>query len=262
MDQTFGKKIGEFETKGRNIVTMRVVLALGAVGLVLLGLEVMFDFFGWITLDDAPSFLPYIFFVVAAGLVAVMFVFKGQTVNVFEDGFTFEKGNNVDKIPFGDIKGIIDTDVIEDSIIGRATHHFTTKRNAQKGVFLRGVTVQTKDSRKIGIVNTAGHALYEAFLAYTFKNITKDDLQSLDISFGDDLSFKDGHFVLDTKKHQKQVHHSQITNVDFDDDVNTTLFAVGEDGQDKAVIHALIHPIMNVDLMLYIIENFGSEKGE
>ncbi|MCL2353539.1 MAG: hypothetical protein FWC69_02790 [Defluviitaleaceae bacterium] len=55
---------------------------------------------------------------------------------------------------------------------------------------------------------------------------------------------------------------AKLHNVDFDDDVNATLFAVGEDGQEKAVIHALIHPVMNVDLMLYIIENFGSKKGE
>ncbi|MCL2353538.1 MAG: hypothetical protein FWC69_02785 [Defluviitaleaceae bacterium] len=211
MDQTFGEKIGEFETKGRNIAVVRVVLALGAVALVVLGLEVMFDFFGWITLDDAPAFLPYIFFAAAVGLVAVMFVFKSQTVKIFEGGFTFEKGNNIDKISFGDAKGIIDTDVIEDSVIGRATHHFTTKRNAQKGIFLRGVTVQTKNGRKMGIVNTAGYALYNAFLAYTFRDITIDNLQDLNISFGDDLSFKDRHFVLDTKKHQKQVHYSQIT---------------------------------------------------
>ncbi|MCL2353540.1 MAG: hypothetical protein FWC69_02795 [Defluviitaleaceae bacterium] len=274
MDYTFGKQLEQIETKTGKVIGLRVLFAFAAIIFLLTALGITFNFQDMNPAHDPiPVPLLVIIYVAAALMVGVFVLVKKETVTIFEKGVVLEKRNKETRIAFDEIESVIDAGELDSSgaaawaiggLVGFLVHEAVTggsgtsakKLNKRKNTKNRTITLNMKEGKNHTILRNAGSSLSAAIAAYTFEGVTAENINQLDISFGKELEFSQGYFKLETRKHQKQVHLSQISSIKFADGSAVHFFSLDSSGEEVPVMIARLSPLTNIDSLIYIIDNF------
>jgi len=270
MDKNFGKKLAMRETRAKTIFLIRmaalVVLA-AAVGTAIVDL----------INPDGDRIAGF----VGLGLtpIAVFFLIKckawfHKTAILYEEGVVIKSSGDEQGYHFSQIAGLREDDS-RDAVIAtgyglvgallsgveHSALDYSLISPNNKGVQNRRVCIEpnNKDLESVDVVSTAGHDLADIYTVWLIKenHITRENVNSHTISFGDEISFKEGIFSHTHAKSGKlicEVAAKDITSITLKerDEGMLKFYAPNEKGKSKCVISIAHTKILNIDLLFYI----------
>ena len=205
-----------------------------------------------------------------------------SVVTIYEEGVIIKKGRKERKLHFSEIAGLVDSDdggtvvpvvggVIGAVVIGTAAGLISNAVDAnRRNRRLRSITIMPVtpmgflERAGISVPDTAGDELSEVYTEWAVKtkNINKENINSLQISFGDKLSIDNGAFVSKTRRGEERFEFERITELDIRAD-SIMFFGPNEKGKEKCLIDTKILRTYNLDLLFYIYGMiYGSEEEE
>ena len=201
-----------------------------------------------------------------------------SVVTIYEEGVVITKGKKERQFHFNEITGLVDSPdaglvvpvaggIIGGIVIGAASalaanaldEHRSNNR-------LRGVSIIPAnpagrlESMGIGVANTAGDELSQAYTQWLIrtKNITEENVRSLQIPFGEVLRVDNGALVLEKRRGEERFEFERFTDISFSED-SVMFIGIDDNGKNKCLIDAKIAYTHNLDLLFYI---FGLACGE
>jgi hypothetical protein len=263
MQQNYGNQLAVRETKTSTIVWIRIgavifLLLVGAVGIYTLLNPI----------DDEDTIIGLALLGIAVFICAVLFFVSvkiKKQATIFEEGVILKSGKKERRFHFGEIAGLRD---IADNrtyfipyrggLIGAVVASAALSiADAADKKRIRSVRIvpDTYGAAEVSVVNTAGNELSEAYTAWLVKqkSVTKENLTSLSLSFGDALGFDSGTFTYKHRKGDTRHALSDLTNIHYDNSSGILRFcALNEKGKEKSLFSVGVDKVINIDLLFMI----------
>ena len=195
-----------------------------------------------------------------------------SVVTIYEEGVVIKKSKKEHSFHFSEIAGLVDAPgggavvpvaggIIGAIAIGAVSALAANAADARRRNHrLRGLSLvpAKSDGKPVGnlgisIVNTAGDELSEAYTQWLIKtkDINEENIRSLQISFGDQLSIDNGAFVLKNRRGEERFEFERFTDLDIRED-SVMFFGLNDKGKNKCLIDTKIARTHNLDLLFYI----------
>jgi len=216
----------------------------------------------------------------AIGLIVFMKLISRKIkreVAIYEEGVVVTKGKKILPFHYNQIAGIYDDSaggmiVMGGGLVGMVVSGVVSAV-ASKAIDaidrefrIRSVDiVPWPDSqlKRTGVVSTGGDILSHVYTEWVIKqkSITKENIESQELHFGDSLKFKNGIFTHERFRGD-EVHArlDDVVGVDIQDD-KLRLLGTNEAGRQTALISIFSSLALNLDLLLYVVDFLqNSEK--
>jgi len=274
MEKSLGKELAVRHTRGKTIFKIRFggfIVLVAAVATTL----------AWLT-DIVGDTVGSVEGLVGLGLVpiALLFIIMSKwlfhhTAILYEEGIVTKVRGGEHRFHFSEINGLRENDSRDSVIVtggglvgdllsgvNPSELDYSTIPPGNKGVQIRRVDIEPAsggDQETINVVSTAGHDLADLYTVWFIKtnNITKENVNSHTISFGKELSFKQGMFIHTHPRNGKilgEVAAKDVASVTLKerDDGKLKFNALNERGKEKSVISIEHVEVLNFDLVFYI----------
>lgn len=270
MTQNYGNQLAIRESKPSTarwikIAAVALLLLLGAAGL----------FFILNPHDSTDIIMGFVSLGFALVLFFGLFALTKRmhsVVTIYEEGVVIVKGKKEHRFHFNEIAGLVDAPgggtvvpvaggIIGAIAIGAVSALAANAADAhRRNHRLRGLSLvpANPDGKAVGnlgisIVNTAGDELSEAYTQWLIKtkDINEENIRSLQISFGDQLSIDNGAFVLKNRRGEERFEFERFTDLDIRED-SVMFFGLNDKGKNKCLIDTKIARTHNLDLLFYI----------
>ena len=267
----YGKQLAKRETKKWKLVGLRIAavaafFALGAAGasFILNPIDPEDTIMGFVALGLAVI-LPIVLFIAAKKF--------RSSVTIFEEGVVVNNGNKEHGFHFNEIAGLRDSVTTRTYFVpgglgiagaiatGLASAAVNSAMDAGRRKHkLRDISVvpnvgSYEHANDVSVVNTGGDELSMVYTDWLIrqKSVTKENLASMFLTFGDSLEFSRNAFVHKHRKGDTVLRLEEITKFDF---VENKLFIYGlnESGKEKCLIDIKIEEVLNLDLLLCIYD--------
>jgi len=267
MEHNFGNEFAVRRRKGSTIALIRLgglaltaALIAGGIYFISNPIDPEDTIFGYVALGVS------IIILIASWIIANRM--KGE-VAIHEEGVIVKKGNKTHKYHFNDIAGLQDqagdvtTVLVGGGLIGAigagiaagvtgAAKNAINRKNRNRPM---NIVTKSVSQPGVSVLKSAGDILSEVFTGWFIKNngITKEALQTMELSFGDKLKLKDGEFVYSRRKSDVNLPITGVTNTQIIED-SLMLYGLNEKGKDKCLISVNIVHVLNIDLLFKVIE--------
>jgi len=269
MEQNFGNQQVTRKTKSSKVVWLRIgavaaFFLVGAAGLyfVLNPIDPEDTIMGYIALGLAV-FLP-------AVLVFLSFKIRAE-VTIYDEGVIVKGSKGTHKLHFSEIAGLRDANTSGGNIFiggglgvigaivvgaaqaaGHAAADASRRRNRIRDL---AIVPKTTGAKPISVVNTGGDELSQIYTEWLIKqhSITAGNINSLNLSFGEDLNLRDGIFTHKHRKGDEALALADISTINFNEG-SLDFFALNDKGKERRVIHIRLVDVLNVDLLFTIYE--------
>ena len=269
MEQNFGSQLAFGESKKGNKFFSFIGVLLSAWYLINgLLIIVAYFFFGG-QLDGLPVVLTTGAISIAIA-VAIFLIFSflskkfkpKHTTTVYEQGVIIERKKEINKFHFNQIKGLKDRGQKDSSAaaigvaFGVIGGLIAGLMSGSKKSQLREISVMDNSSKLFNVADAASEDLSQAYTNWLVKekNITQQNINDIQLSFGDNLELKNGTFILKHKRNDKNIKLADITRFETLDNNNFSIFGLNEKNKEKAIIQINVQNLLNMDLITKIIE--------
>jgi hypothetical protein len=262
MEHNYGKELAMRETQKTPLVVLKIMAFVVAPLLFVLSIFLLFADDGFyreegivLLVLSVPFFSAMLF--LSKVLYSQVFIYEeGVIVKNFRKEYRFHYNEiaglreplygAVVVVPVG---GIV-SGLITAAALGIASGIADEKRREK---LIREIVIQPKNGKAVGVVKTGGDELSQVYTGWLIKNIpvTKENLNSLSLSFGKKLEFNNGALV--QKKRSGDIRLALSDVIDFDArDGLLHYYGLNKKGKKAIIITAEIRKIMNLDLLLLL----------
>jgi len=262
MEHSYGNMVAERSTKKSRVIWLRV----GAIGALLI-----LGFAGYYFINFPFDPEDRIMGFVALGLAVLLFLLLWfisnkikQSVEIYEEGVIVKKGRKEHSFHFNQIAGLRDaaTDsggffvagglvggIIAGAVSAVASNAIDANRRKHR---IRSLSIvpNTEELKEVSVVNTGGGMLSDAYTEWhkREKTITKENIPSLQISFGDILELNQGMFIHKHRRGDVHLPLAEVTELDIREN-SLMFFGLNEKGKTRSLIDINITKVLNLDLL-------------
>jgi len=270
MEHNYGEQLAVRETKKGALIVIRVCAVILLILLNLLGIFLVID--SEVGTEDRT--VGYALIVIAvlffAGLLFIASRIRSEVI-IFEEGVIIKNNKKEHRFHFNEIAGLQDNSAthyipipVAGGIAGLAVALVAgaavtaagaaVDENRRKNRIRSIIVVPSSTGLKpVGVVNTGGDELSLLYTEWLIKqkSITKENLNSLVLSFGKDFELDKGTFI--HKKRRGSIKSTFADFINFKIDTGLLWFN-GTDEKGKVKLNGIeINKILNIDLLFYIL---------
>ena len=267
MKYSFGNQQVVRETKKSTVRWIRV----GAIAFLLLfGLLGAFFILDPLTPED--TVMGFVSLGMAVVMFIVLLVFSNKIcseVIVYDEGVVVKKGGKEHQFHFNEIAGLRDFPsastliaagaygvagaIITGVVSAAAGNTDDAKRRKHR---IRNISIVPNDIYlgEVSVANTGGNELSLNYTEWLIKqkSITKENINSLTLSFGDHLELNQGTLIYKHRRGDISLALTDITDLNVGEHHNLSFFGLNDKGEIKCLIDIRIVQIMNIDLLFSI----------
>ena len=258
----FGEELLQLTNTTTRVMLQRFLIMLPGIVFLILGVVALIDpiaFYGSPRLAEEDGWMTYLFFGLG-GVYSVLIplLFKPyRQATIYEAGLVLEKKSKVTEIAFSDVKGIAD---------------YITRHNVN-GIPVgktRTFSITSTDGSVVGLgkftfphgFNHFAEELKNAHMAYLLKNLSKENIDQVQISFGDQLELQGGQLIYNQgkKKGAIEIALEDIYDIESQDGVLHLLSAPS--GEKKKLLalkrkdtlaSISLQKALNLDILYFIL---------
>jgi hypothetical protein len=270
MQQNYGNQLAVRETKKSTIIWIRIgavifLLLVGAVGIYTLLNPI----------DGEDTIIGLGLLGIGVLICAILFFVSAKIkklVTIFEEGVVLKNGSKEHRFHFSEIAGLADAGsggtyfiplsggLVGALVMGTAAAVAGAAADAsRRRNRIRNITIMpvSGGSSRVPVVNTGGDELSQVYTQWLIKqkSVTKENLDSLVLSFGAELEFNAGMFIHKRKKGDESYAFSDITALKSDSSSGILrFFGLNEKGKEKNLFNVSVNAAHNIDLLFYLFE--------
>jgi len=268
MDQKLGAELITRKTKKSTVIWLRI----GAVATLAL-MSVAGFFFILNPHDPEDRIMGFVALgagVLLCAVLSFLSVKIQQSIVIYEEGVIVKKGRKEYKFHFNQIAGLRDSasgggftvtgnfGIAGALIAGVASAVASNAIDAHvRKNRLRNLSIvpNTTDLAEVNVVNTGGDELSQIYTEWLIKQktISKENLGTTNLSFGDSLTLNNGSFIHRHRKGDVALALADISNLEIRED-SVMFFAENEHGKTRCLIDIKITKILNIDLLFIIYD--------
>lgn len=260
MEKNFGEQISVSQSKRGNAVLTVIGILIVAFFIFEGILSIILSF-----IDDEHSIMYSLMSIAIAAVLGIIFfilskIFRPRIeVTLYEQGIIIQRGTNTNKFHFSEIKGILESSKAKYSdtailvgfgLLGGLLSSLTSRKGGDN----REVLILDNNNKKIKLADAPGQEISDIYTNWIVaeKNITRENISNLKLSFGDSLELSNGTFIHNRIRSNVELKLGDITKFESDQKI-FSIFALNEKGKEKSLIKIDITDLLNVDLVTKII---------
>jgi len=266
MEKNIGNQYEVRRTKASTVWLIRLGAIAALVGLIAGGL-----FFLLNPVDPEDTIMGVVALVFAVIIFVALWIVSGRIqseVAVHEEGVIVKKNKKEHRFHFSEIKGLIDNpddasmlifhgggvaDAVAAGIAAGVASVRANARARKSKARPMIIVANTEEKLEVSVLKAAGETLSQRYTQWLIKNkpVTKDNVYSLVLSFGDNLELNQGTFIHAHRRGDVHLPIQDVTSLETREN-SLMFFAANEKGKNKCLIDIKITQVLNIDLLFEI----------